>query len=47
MFSRRSFLTRSGIAAATATVTGAPYIARSAEELATKRAKNQSESSTS
>jgi alkaline phosphatase len=33
MLSRRSFLTRSGIAAATATVAGAPYIARSTDEL--------------
>jgi alkaline phosphatase len=36
MLSRRSFLTRSGIAAATATITGAPHIVRSAEELATR-----------
>ncbi|MES2573159.1 MAG: alkaline phosphatase [Verrucomicrobiota bacterium] len=33
MFSRRSFLTRSGLAAAAATVSGAPHIARSAEVL--------------
>ena len=33
MFSRRSFLTRSGVAAATAAVAGAPYIARSTDEL--------------
>ncbi|MDB6171159.1 MAG: hypothetical protein JWL59_470 [Chthoniobacteraceae bacterium] len=33
MFSRRSFLTRSGLAAAAATVGGAPHIARSSEAL--------------
>ena len=33
MFSRRSFLTRSGLAAATAAIAGAPHIARSADAL--------------
>jgi alkaline phosphatase len=36
MLSRRTFLSRTGLAAATATALGAPHIARSAEQLAAK-----------